>query len=102
MYSLKNVHNCFMVMSVFIAMHAGFSLGGLLACSVHAKVWNLPNISPHIKENLVCITFGQPHIPIPWLDDLAEDSVSTVHAVQFERDLVPRLLRLFQQHSKVA
>ena len=85
-------------------MYTGFSLGGLLACCVHAEIWDQPNISSHIKENLVCITFAQPHVPVPGLDDLAEDFPdigSTIHAVQFERDLVPRLLGLLYQPSKV-
>ena len=83
---------------------AGFSLGGLLACSVHAKIWNSPNVSPRIKENLVCITFGQPHVPIPGLEDLAVDYLNienTVHAIQYEKDLVPRLLGLLHKPHEV-
>ena len=52
----------------------------------------------------MCITFAQPHIPVPGLDDLAEDLpniVNTIHAVQFEKNLVPRLLGLLHQPSKV-
>ena len=85
-------------------MLTGFSLGGLLACSVHAKIWDSPNVSPRIKENLVCITFGQPHIPVPELDELADDYpdiVNTVHAIQYEKDLVPRLIGLLHKPSKV-
>ena len=69
---------------------------------MYTKIWDSPNISPHIKENLVCITFGQPHIPVPGLDDLAEDYpdiVNTIHAVQLMRDLVPRVLGLLHQHE---
>ena len=72
---------------------------------MHTKIWDsVSNISSHIKENLVCITFGQPHIPVPGLEDLAEDYPdieSTVHAIQYEKDLVPRLIGLLHKPSKV-
>ena len=86
-------------------VHAGFSLGGLLACCVHTKIWDLSSTNSHIKENLVCITFGQPHVPVPGLDsDLAEDYPDiekTVHAIQYEKDLVPRLIGLLHKPRKV-
>ena len=79
----------------------GFSLGGLLACAIAACVWDLPYISSNLlKENLACITFAQPHIPVQWLPEVARerpDLVSTVHTVYWEEDLVPRLARFFNE-----
>lgn len=90
-----------------LVVMAGFSLGGILACSVHTKILDLANISTRIRENLVCITFAQPHVPVPGLNKLAryfpEVVSSTVHSVQLEMDLVPRLLGLLHQPpSKVS
>ena len=80
-----------------VVLHAGFSFGGLLACAVTASVWETPYISTDLlRQNLVCITFGQPHISMPMLDRVASqrsELVNTIHSFHCENDPVPRLLR---------
>ena len=75
----------------------GFSFGGLLACAVAASVWETPYISTDLlRQNLVCITFGQPHVAMPMLDRVVSrrpELVSTIHSFHCEDDPVPRLLR---------
>ena len=75
----------------------GFSFGGLLACAVTASVWETPYISTDLlRQNLVCITFDQPHVAMPMLDRVASqrpELVSTIHSFHCEDDPVPRLLR---------
>ena len=82
-------------------VNVGFSFGGLLACAIAACVWDLPYISSSfLKENLACITFAQPHIPVPWLPEVARerpDLVSTIYTVYWEGDLVPRLARFLNE-----
>ena len=60
-------------------------------------MWETPYISTDLlKQNLVCITFGQPHVSMPMLDRVASrrpELVSTIHSFQCEDDPVPRLLR---------
>ena len=79
----------------------GFSFGGLLACAIASHVWDSDYIqSSLLKENLVCITFAQPHIPVPGLPEVAierPDLVSTIHTVYWEGDLVPRLSRFLNE-----
>ena len=81
--------------------NVGFSFGGLLACAIAACVWNSPYISSNLlKENLACITFAQPHIPVPWLPEVARecpDLVSAIHTVYWEGDPVPRLARFLNE-----
>ncbi len=70
----------------------------MLACSIAVQVWQRGYIPAQLlQENLVCITFAQPHLPVPQLADLARDRpeiVNTIHAIYFEEDIVPRLLRV--------
>ena len=84
-----NICKCFCI--------SGFSFGGLLACAVTASVWETPYISTDLlRQNLVCITFGQPHVAMPMLDRAARqrpELVSTIHSFYCEDDPVPRLLR---------
>ncbi len=79
----------------------GFAYGGLLACSIVVRIWQEGYISAHLlQENLSCITFGQPHLPVPQLAELAKDRPmisSTIHAVYYEEDLVPRMMRFLDQ-----
>ena len=62
------------------------------------QVWQSPYISSrHLQENFVCITFAQPHLPVPQLADIARDCpeiASTIHAIYYEEDLVPRLMKV--------
>ena len=63
---------------------------------------DLPYISSSfLKENLACITFAQPHIPVPWLSEVARerpDLVSTIHTVYWEGDVIPRLARFLNEY----
>ena len=68
-----------------------------MACAVTASVWETPYISTDLlRQNLVCITFGQPHVSMPMLDRVVSqrpELVSTIHSFHCEEDPVPRLLR---------
>ena len=78
---------------IFVTL--GFSFGGLLASAFTAHLWHSSSISSTcLKQNLTCITFAQPHIPIPWFSLVAkecQDMVSTMHTVYWKEDVVPRL-----------
>ena len=79
----------------------GFSFGGLLACAIAAEVWNTPYIgSDLLKENLVCITFAQPHVSVPMLVDVVRqraELASTIHGIYSQDDVVPRLMRFLDE-----
>lgn len=85
----------------YLLKFTGFSFGGLLACAVAAMVWNTPYIGADLlKDHLVCITFGQPHITVPLLADVARqraEVASTIHCVYSEGDLVPRLVKFLDE-----
>ena len=70
----------------------------MLACSIAVQVWQRGYIPAQLlQENLTCITFAQPHLPVPQLAELARDRPEikgTVHAIYYEEDIVPRLVRL--------
>ena len=80
---------------------AGFAFGGMLACSVAVQVWQRGYIPAQLlQENLACITFAQPHLPVPQLAELARDRPeikSTIHAIYYEEDVFPRLVRLLDR-----
>ena len=73
-----------------------------MACAVAAQVWHSSYISSqHLQENLVCITFAQPHLEVPQLEDIARDCPSirsTIHCIYYDEDLIPRLARILD-HS---
>ncbi|KAL5491679.1 hypothetical protein EMCRGX_G017011 [Ephydatia muelleri] len=75
----------------------GFSFGGMLACSVAASIWNLSAITPEeFKRRVVCITFGQPLISIPYVEDIIKTShefQESIHLIFDQNDVIPRLLR---------
>ena len=79
----------------------GFSFGGLLACTVAACVWDSPYISSDLlKENLACITFGQPHVTLQIVQKVAmqrPDLASTIHTVYSQDDCVPQLMRFLDE-----
>ena len=80
----------------------GFSFGGLLACTIAASVWDLPYISSDLlKENLACITFGQPHVKLQIVQNVAmrrrPDLASTIHTVYSQDDCVPQLMRFLDE-----
>ncbi len=75
---------------------AGFSFGGLLATALAAMVWNTPYIGADLlRDHMVCITFGQPHVTVPLLADVARqraELTSTIHCIYSQDDMVPRLM----------
>ena len=81
--------------------HSGFSLGGLLACAVAANVWNSAYIRTDVlQKSLICITFGQPHIPLPGVLQTAKEQpelASAIHTLHLYDDLFPRVLPLLNE-----
>ena len=79
----------------------GFSFGGLLAAALTAHVWETPYFpAALLKQNLVCITFGQPHVTVPMLESAAAQNpelASCIHSFYCEDDPVPRLLRVLDR-----
>ena len=79
----------------------GFSFGGLLALSLTALLWKLPYLSADfLKENLICVTFAQPLITIPVVQEIAEECLefeSTVHSIFMRADLAPQLMKFLDQ-----
>lgn len=77
----------------------GFSFGGMLACCVAANIWkNSYQSTQSLEENVICITFGQPLISIPFVLEATRmfpEFEKTIHSVFDKRDLVPRILRYF-------
>ena len=74
----------------------GFSFGGMLACYTAANLWKKSFISGDVLEkNVICITFGQPLIPIPYVEEAIKDFPqfeATIHAVYDKDDFFPRVL----------
>lgn len=66
-----------------------------------AQVWGLPYISADLlKENLACITFGQPHVALQIVKEVAmqrPDFTATIHAVYSQDDCVPQLMRFLDE-----
>ena len=89
-----------------ILVHVGFSFGGLVACAVAAQVWHSSYISSqHLQENLICITFAQPHLEVPQLEDIVRECpsiTSTIHCIYYNEDLIPRLVRILDQSCSQA
>ena len=79
----------------------GFSFGGLLASAIAASVWDAPFISSDLlKENMTCITFGQPHVMIDVIQSVAKrkpEMISTFHSVYLEDDHIPSVLSLLDE-----
>ena len=79
----------------------GFCFGGLLAAALTARVWETPYFPVALlKRNLVCITFGQPHVTVPMLESAAAQNpelASCIHSFYCEDDPVPRLLRVLDR-----
>jgi len=76
----------------------GFSFGGLLALSLAALLWKLPYFefsTDLLKENFVCITFGQPINNLPTVQEITEECLefeSVVHSIFTKADVVPQLM----------
>ena len=66
-----------------------------------ARVWETPYFPVALlKQNLVCITFGQPHVTVPMLESAAAQNpelASCIHSFYCEDDPVPRLLRVLDK-----
>ena len=66
-----------------------------------ARVWDSPYISAELlKENLTCITFGQPHVRVGVVQRVAKrrpEMVSTIHAITTEVDHLPSLIGLLDE-----
>ena len=79
----------------------GFSFGGLLAANLTACVWEtMHDDAALLKQNLICITFGQPHVTVPMLESPAvqnSELASCIHSFYCEDDPVPRLLRVLDR-----
>ena len=81
----------------------GFSFGGILAhlCATH--LWSLSQgICPELLENnLLCITFGQPVIPLPRAANFADRVAdkSRFHAIYIDDDIIPRMMRFLDPVS---
>ncbi len=53
-----------------------------------------------LKDHLVCITFGQPHLTVPLLADVGRqrtELASTIHCVYSQDDMVPRLMKFLDE-----
>ena len=66
-----------------------------------ARVWDSPYISAELlKENLTCITFGQPHVRVDVIQRVARrrpEMVSTIHAICTEVDHLPSLMCILDE-----
>jgi hypothetical protein len=86
-----------------LCTHEGFSFGGVLAhlCATH--LWSLSQgICPELLEkNLLCITFGQPIIPLPRAPNFSDRVAdkSRFHAIYIDDDIIPRMLRYLDPTS---
>lgn len=82
----------------------GFSFGGMLACYVAATLWKKSFISGDVLEkNVVCITFGQPLIAIPFVEEVIKDFPqfeATIHAIYDKDDFFPRVLYYYSVGCK--
>ena len=68
----------------------------MLACYVAASIWNSSVIRPEeFKCRVICITFGQPLISIPHVEEIMKSPEfrESVHLIFDKNDLIPRLLR---------
>ena len=63
-----------------------------------ASVWDTPYISSDLlKENMTCITFGQPLVSVDVIQRVTRarpEMVTTVHAIFIEQDQIPSLMSL--------
>ena len=83
------------------ALMTGFSFGGLLASAVAALVWDTPYISADLlKDNMTCVTFGQPHVAVNVIQRVAKsrpEMVATINAIFIDEDQVPSLMGLLDE-----
>ena len=79
----------------------GFSFGGLLASAMAARVWDTPYISSDLlKDNMTCVTFGQPHVAVDVIQRIARrrpEMVTTINAIFIDEDQIPSLMGLLDE-----
>ena len=72
----------------------------MLACSVIAKLWKETYANASLlEENVICITFGQPLIQIPPLQEAIEafpKLEKTIHQIFNKEDIIPGLLHYYR------
>ena len=78
----------------------GFSFGGMLACCIAANIWRRSQINADVlKEQVICITFGQPLISIPFVQEVIRDCgqqfEGTIYSMFNKDDAIPGLLQYF-------
>lgn len=68
----------------------------MLACYNVARLWDKAFISVDVLEkNVTCITFGQPLLTIPYVQETIKKYTkfeNTIHSIYDEEDVFPRLL----------
>ena len=89
----RNMHLTVFYLQIFI----GFSFGGLLACSVTARLFQQPYLtSDQLAGSLMCVTFGQPLVSLPKLKETVHQLPlfkSVLHCIFAENDVFPQLMR---------
>ena len=82
----------------------GFSFGGMLACCNAARLWTETCINIHdLKKNVLCITFGQPLVAIPYVQEAVKkyaEFENTIHSVYDQEDIFPKLLHYYSTGCK--
>ena len=72
----------------------------MLACCIAGNIWEMSYIGNEVLEkNVVCITFGQPLITIPFVQSVMRKFPkfeATIHSIFDKEDSVPQLLRYFR------
>ena len=94
------MQNVFNVYTCVYMRYAGFSFGGMLACSITAAVWETPYITADLlKKNLVCITFGQPLFSLPAVHNVSreQDIKLTIHTIHIQEDVFPRTIPVLNE-----
>ena len=82
---------------VYEMLYLGFSFGGLLACCCAARLWkeSCTRIET-LERSVMCITFGQPLIDIPYVQDTIKNCPTfenNIHSIYDKEDVFPKLLR---------
>lgn len=80
-----------------VYIYIGFSFGGMLACCNAARLWKETCIGVDVLEkNVICITFGQPLVAIPYVQETIKKYAkfeNTIHSICDQEDIFPKLLR---------
>ena len=84
-----------------ISCFPGFSFGGMLACCIAANIWRRSQINADVlKEQVICITFGQPLISIRFVQEVIRDCgpqfERTIYSMFNKDDVIPGLLQYFR------